>query len=81
MIVYKDTAHAPELAARQGIRSADLAAAGIVDHIVAEASPQQLLRDLGRALQAELQSLGAQDDQTRLASRHRKYRHLGVPRS
>ena len=38
MIVYKDTAHAPELAARQGIRSADLAAAGIVDHIVAETS-------------------------------------------
>ena len=47
-IVYQDTAHAAELANRQGIRSADLAAAGIVDHIVAEASPQRLLRDLGR---------------------------------
>ena len=35
VIVYKDTAHAPELADHQGIRPADLAAAGIVDHIVA----------------------------------------------
>ena len=66
VIVYRDAAHAPELAARQGIRSADLSAAGIVDHIVAEASPHQLLRDLGRALQAELRSLGAPDDETRL---------------
>jgi len=81
VIVYRDAAHAPELAARQGIRSADLFAAGIVDHIVAEASPHRLLRDLGRALQAELQSLGARDDETRLASRYRKYRHLGMPQS
>ena len=54
VIVYRDAAHAPELAARQGIRSADLFAAGIVDHIVAEASPHQLLsrprpRAAGRA--------------------------------
>ena len=49
--------------------------------IAAEASPHQLLRDLGRALQAELQSLGAQNDETRLAGRYRKYRHLGLPRS
>ena len=32
VIVYKDTAHAPELADRQGIRSADLAAAGRGPH-------------------------------------------------
>jgi acetyl-CoA carboxylase carboxyl transferase subunit beta len=32
VIVYQDTAHAPELADRQGIRPADLAAAEIVDH-------------------------------------------------
>jgi acetyl-CoA carboxylase carboxyl transferase beta subunit len=81
VIVYKDATRAAELAARQGIRSADLAAAGIVDHIVAEASPRQLLRDLGRALQAELRSLGARDDEARLASRYRKYRHLGLPRA
>ena len=81
VIVYRDAAHAPELAARQGITSADLFAAGIVDHIVAEASPHQLLRDLGRALQAELQSLAMRDDETRMASRYRKYRRLGMPRS
>jgi acetyl-CoA carboxylase carboxyl transferase subunit beta len=79
VIVYRDATHAPELAARQGIRSADLAAAGLVDFIAAEANPDQLLRDLGRALQAELQSLGAQDDETRLAGRYLKYRRLGLP--
>ncbi len=81
MIVYRDTAHAPELAARQGIRSADLAAAGIVDHIVAEASADQLLRDLGRLLRTELDSLTASDDFSRLNRRQRKYRHVGAPRS
>jgi acyl-CoA carboxylase subunit beta len=81
VIVYKDTAHAPELADRQGIRSADLAAAGVVDHIVAEASADQLLRDLGRLLRAELDSLIASDDFSRLNRRQRKYRHLGPPRS
>ena len=80
MIVYKDTAHAPELADRQGIRSADLAAAGIVDHIVAEASPDQLLPDLGRLLRAELTSLTGTDDVARLDRRQRKYRRLGAPR-
>jgi acyl-CoA carboxylase subunit beta len=79
VIVYRDTAHAPELADRQGIRSADLAAAGIVDHIVADASADQLLRDLGRLLRTELDSLTADDDFTRLSRRQRKYRHLGAP--
>jgi acyl-CoA carboxylase subunit beta len=78
MIVYRDTAHAPELAARQGIRAADLAAAGLVDGIVAEHDPAQLLADLGRALDAELRSLATGDDGTRLASRQRRYRHLGM---
>ena len=78
-IVYQDTAHAAELANRQGIRSADLAAAGIVDHIVAETSPQRLLRDLGRLLRTELDSLASGDDATRLTRRQRKYRRLGPP--
>ena len=81
VIVYRDTAHAPELADRQGIRSADLAAAGIVDHIVADASADQLLRDLGRLLRTELDSLTADDDFSRLSRRQRKYRHLGAPLS
>ena len=79
VIVYRDTAHAAELAARQGIRSADLAAAGVVDHIAGETSADQLLRDLGRLLRAELDSLAACDDDTRLARRHDRYRRLGAP--
>jgi acyl-CoA carboxylase subunit beta len=78
-IVYRDTAHAPELAARQGIRAADLAAAGVVDHVVRESSADQLLRDLGRLLRAELDSLAARDDGTRLADRRDRYRRLGAP--
>ena len=81
VIVYKDTAHAAELAARQGIRAADLAAAGIVDHVVAERDPGQLLADLGRLLNAELASLTARDDGARLAARHRRYRQLGTNHS
>jgi acyl-CoA carboxylase subunit beta len=77
-IVYRDTAHAAELAARQGIRAADLAAAGVVDHIVAETSADQLLRDLGRLLQSELDALAASDDDTRLARRRRRYRRLAM---
>ena len=76
-IVYSDTAHGPELAARQGIRSADLAAAGIVDHIVAESSPQRLLPDLGRLLETEFDALASGDDASRLSRRQSKYRHLG----
>jgi acetyl-CoA carboxylase carboxyl transferase subunit beta len=80
VIVFKDTAHAPELAARQGIRSADLAAAGVVDHIVAEHDGTQLLTELGRLLAAELGSLAASDDGARLAARQRRYRQLGMTR-
>jgi acyl-CoA carboxylase subunit beta len=81
VIVFKDTAHAPELAAQQGIRAADLAAAGIVDHIVAERDATQLLSDLGRLLDAELRSLASCDDVARLADRQRKYRALGIAHS
>jgi acyl-CoA carboxylase subunit beta len=79
VIVYRDTAHAPELADRQGIGAADLAAAGVVDHIVRETSADQLLHDLGRLLRAELDSLAACDDDARLARRHDRYRRLGAP--
>jgi acetyl-CoA carboxylase carboxyl transferase beta subunit len=81
MIVFKDTAHAPEMAARQGIRSADLAADGIVDHVVGDHDPFQLLGSLGRLLAAELASLATWDDDIRLARRQRRYRQLGLTRS
>jgi acetyl-CoA carboxylase carboxyl transferase subunit beta len=78
-IIYRDTAHAPELADRQGIRSADLAAAGIVDRIVAETGADELIPDLGRLLAAEIASLTGTDDVARLSRRQRKYRRLGAP--
>jgi acyl-CoA carboxylase subunit beta len=78
MIVHKDTAHAAEVATRQGIRAADLAAAGVVDHVVAETSAGRLLPRLGRLLRSELDALAASDDDTRLARRRRRYRGLGM---
>ena len=80
-IVYRDTGHAPELAARQRIRSADLATDGIVDCVIAEmpADPGRFCRDLGHALHRALEDLVNEDDGTRLAGRLRRYRHLGVP--
>jgi len=59
--------------------AADRAAAGIVDHIVAERADGQLLAGLGRLLETELRSLAAREDGTRLAERQRRYRQLGLP--
>jgi acyl-CoA carboxylase subunit beta len=80
-IIYRDTDHAPELAARQRIRSADLVADGIADCVIAEKpdDPDQFCRDLGDALHRTLEDLARQDDDTRLAMRLRRYRHVGVP--
>ena len=88
-IVYRDSGHAEELGARQGIRSTDLAALGIVDRVIPEmpggtdgCDPGQALgRDLGAALRQELADVTAQDEEARLAARARRYRDLGVPRA
>jgi acetyl-CoA carboxylase carboxyl transferase subunit beta len=76
-IIYQDTAHAAELAERQGIGSADLLANGIVDRVIPETG--DLCRDLGRALHQELGRLACLDDATRMDQRLRRYRHLGLP--
>ena len=80
-IVYRDTGHAPELAARQRIRSADLATDGIVDWVIAEmpAGADRFCRGLGHALHRVPEDLVNEDDDTRLAGRLRRYRHVGVP--
>jgi len=86
-IVYRDSSHAPDLAAQQGIRSTDLAALGIVDRVIPEAPGgtlgcdlgQALRRDLGDALRQELADVTAQDEEARLAARARRFRQLGVP--
>ncbi len=82
-IVHRDTEHAPEMAQAQGVRSADLLAAGIVDRIVAERpdaadEPEAFCRRVGRVLSEELSELLESDSASRLESRHVRYRRLGL---
>ena len=84
-IVFRDTAHAPELAAAQGIRSADLLTSGIVDVIVPEHpdaadEPVEFSQRLSGAIAAEVHALRGLPDAERLAARLQRYRRIGVPR-
>ena len=84
-IVFRDTAHAAELAAAQGIRSADLLASGIVDAIVPEFpdaadEPVEFSQRLSRAIAAVVQALRGIPAAERLAARLRRYRRIGLPR-
>ncbi|MCZ2525772.1 carboxyl transferase domain-containing protein [Streptomyces sp. HB2AG] len=80
-ILYRTTERAMEVAARQGVRSADLLANRIVDRIVEEdGGPEAFLRRLGGALGEELSALAAREDAERLASRRTRYRDLGLRR-
>jgi acyl-CoA carboxylase subunit beta len=84
-IVFRDTAHAAELAAAQGIRSADLLASGIVDAIVPEHpdaadEPVEFSQRLSCAIAAEVQALRGIPGAERLAARLRRYRRIGLPR-
>lgn len=83
-IVHRDTEHAPELARSQGIRAADLRAAGIVDRIVAEKpdaadEPIEFARRMVAAIGAELAGLRATPLAELRAARHLRYRRLGLP--
>jgi acyl-CoA carboxylase subunit beta len=73
-IVYRDTAHAPELARAQGIRGADLAAAGVVDQVIAEDGNWPAA--LAAALRAELAARPAISDEERRAARMHRFRAL-----
>ncbi|HEY8822033.1 MAG TPA: carboxyl transferase domain-containing protein [Dermatophilaceae bacterium] len=82
-IVYRDTDHAPEMAQRQGVRSSDLLAAGIVDRIVAERpdaadEPEEFCNRMGAVLQYELVRLLQADPAERYAARLSRYRRLGL---
>jgi len=82
-IVARDTAHAPELAAAQGIRSADLLASGIVDAIVPEhpdaaEEPIEFTKRLSKAIAAELAALRQLPDNQRYADRLTRYRQIGL---
>ncbi|WP_280402741.1 carboxyl transferase domain-containing protein [Nocardia carnea] len=83
-IVHRDTEHAPELAARQRIRSVDLLADGIVDRIVPEypdaaEEPDAFAHRMVTAIAGELTGLAAQPPQRLRELRHRRYRRLGLP--
>ena len=58
-IVFRDTSHAPDLAARQGVRATDLAAQGIIDRVIPEppGDAGELCRGLGRAVHRALAEL------------------------
>jgi acetyl-CoA carboxylase carboxyl transferase subunit beta len=75
-IVYKDTAHASDLAERQCILASDLAAAGAVDAVVPEDAG--FPGDLGRVLRAELAALIELDDEARIDKRLWRFRVLGL---
>jgi acetyl-CoA carboxylase carboxyl transferase beta subunit len=82
-IVFRDTAHAAELAAAQGIRSADLLASGIVDAIVPEHpdaadEPVEFSARLSVAVATELHALHQTPDAERMAARLQRYRRIGL---
>ena len=81
--MYRDTDHAPEMAAAQGIRAKDLLARGIVDHVVVERpdgadEPEEFCRRMGRVLAHELLKLMAMDAGERYAARLVHLRRLGA---
>ncbi|KMO74821.1 acetyl-coenzyme A carboxylase carboxyl transferase subunits beta/alpha [Mycolicibacterium obuense] len=83
-IVYRDVDHAPELAAAQGIRSADLLRSGIVDAIVPEhpdaaEEPRAFIGRLSDTIAAELQALRAVPALERLEARIARYSRIGLP--
>ncbi|WP_156690511.1 acetyl-coenzyme A carboxylase carboxyl transferase subunits beta/alpha [Mycobacterium sp. Marseille-P9652] len=84
-IVFRDVEHAAELAAVQGIRSADLLASGIVDAVVPEHpdaadEPIEFSQRLSQAIAAEVHALRGIPAAERLAARLERYRRIGLPR-
>lgn len=82
-IVYRDTAHAAELAAGQGIRSVDLLRNGIADAIVPEHpdaadEPRAFTERLSTAIARELSALRAVPGEQRLQARLERYRRIGL---
>ncbi|MBB1510767.1 carboxyl transferase domain-containing protein [Tessaracoccus sp. MC1756] len=83
-IVYRDVDHAADMATAQGVRSADLVTAGIVDRIVAEPDDpardrEEFCRRLGEALHDEVVRVVTMPGRDRRAIRRRRYRQLGWP--
>lgn len=83
VIIHRTADRAAEVAAAQGVRSADLLRDGIVDRVVLERpdaarEPEGFLRRVGGVLEHELLAIAGQDGGTRLAARLSRYRNLGL---
>jgi acetyl-CoA carboxylase carboxyl transferase beta subunit len=81
-ILYHDTSHAADMAAKQGVRSADLLAHGIVDRVIPEypdaaAEPERFCLRIGASLRDELAALRNADTAQRLAERAQRFERLG----
>jgi acetyl-CoA carboxylase carboxyl transferase beta subunit len=81
-ILYHDTSHAADMAANQGVRSADLLAHGIVDRVIPEypdaaAEPERFCHRIGAILRDELAALRDADTAQRLAERVQRFERIG----
>ncbi|GAA3159653.1 carboxyl transferase domain-containing protein [Planomonospora alba] len=82
-ILYRSVDFAPEIAAAQGVKSADLRRDGIVDRIIPESpdaayEPEAFCRRVGAALEYEIAHLLDRAPADRLAARLARYRGLGT---
>lgn len=82
-IVYRDTAHAAELAEQQGVASGKLLANGIVDRVVAELpdatdEARAFCARMGDAISQELATLQLQRGALRRSQRFERYRKIGA---
>jgi acyl-CoA carboxylase subunit beta len=81
-ILYHDTSHAADMAAEQGVRSADLFAHGIVDRVIPECpdaadEPDRFCLRIGAALRGELAALRNADTVRRLVDRAQRFDRIG----
>lgn len=82
-ILYHTTEHAPEMAARQGIRAVDLLAHGALDDIIAEhpdarKEPAQFCHRVAGAIADELASLADVAPDARLSRRIERFDRLAM---
>jgi acyl-CoA carboxylase subunit beta len=81
-ILYHDSSHAADMAAKQRVRSADLLAHGIVDRVIPEypdaaAEPERFCLRIGAFLRDELAALRNTDTAQRLAERVQRFERIG----
>jgi acetyl-CoA carboxylase carboxyl transferase beta subunit len=83
-ILYRDTSHAAVMAERQGVRSADLLADGIIDYVIPECpdaadEPERFCHRVGAAITNELAALRNVATARRLVARECRFERIGQP--